>query len=115
MIGPAPKSGRPKWTALADALRKGIITADKAKKLLETLNLTNSDDRLNGLLGSLTPKKKALEVRPAPDIVIKTSNSAVNMTIKRAGDNEAYTSWLSDNLEQIIQDSYERFKESAEE
>jgi ParB family chromosome partitioning protein len=37
------------------------------------------------------------------------------MTIKRAGDNEAYTSWRSDNLEQIIQDSYERFKESAEE
>ncbi len=115
MIGPAPKSGRPKWTALADALRKGVITTDKAMKLLETLNVANSDDRLNGLLGSLTPKKAAQEVRPAPDVVIKTSNSAVNMTIKRAGDNEAYTSWLSDNLGQIIQDSYERFKESAEE
>ncbi|MEO1109702.1 MAG: ParB/RepB/Spo0J family partition protein [Pseudomonadota bacterium] len=114
MIGPAPKSGRPKWTALADALRKGVITADKAKKLLETLNVANSDDRLNGLLSSLAPKKAAQEVRPAPDVVIKTSNSAVNMTIKRAGDNEAYTSWLSDNLGQIIQDSYERFKESAE-
>ena len=115
MIGPAPKSGRPKWTALADAFRKGVITADTAKKLLETLNVANSDDRLNGLLGSLNPKKEAQEVRPAPDVVIKTSNSAVNMTIKRAGDNEAYTSWLSDNLGQIIQDSYERFKESAEE
>lgn len=114
MIGPAPKSGRPKWTALADALRKGVITADKAKKLLETLNVASSDDRLNGLLSSLAPKKAAQEVRPAPDVVIKTSNSAVNMTIKRAGDNEAYTSWLSDNLGQIIQDSYERFKESAE-
>lgn len=115
MIGPAPKSGRPKWTALADALRKGVITADTAKKLLETLNDANSDDRLNGLLRSLNPKKEAQEVRPAPDVVIKTSNSAVNMTIKRAGDNEAYTSWLSNNLGQIIQDSYERFKESAEE
>ncbi|WP_420583511.1 plasmid partitioning protein RepB [Ruegeria sp.] len=115
MIGPAPKSGRPKWTALADALRKGMITTDKAKKLLEALNVANSDDRLNGLLGSLTTKKEAQEVRPAPDVVIKTSNSAVNMTIKRAGKNEAYTSWLSDNLGQIIQDSYERFKESAEE
>ncbi len=115
MIGPAPKSGRPKWTALADALRKGVITADKAKKLLETLNVANSDDRLNGLLGSLTPKIEAQEVRPAPDVVIRTSNSAVNMTINRAGDNEAYTSWLSDNLGQLIQDSYERFKESAEE
>ena len=115
MIGPAPKSGRPKWTALADALRKGVITADKAKKLLETLNVANSDDRLNGLLGSMTPKKEAKEVRPAPDVVIKTSGSAVNMTIKRAGENEAYTSWLSDNLGQIIQDSYERFKESAKE
>ncbi|CUJ98563.1 Chromosome-partitioning protein ParB [Ruegeria denitrificans] len=115
MIGPAPKSGRPKWTALADALRKGVITAEKAKKLLQTLNVANSDDRLTRLLSSLTLKKKAQEVRPAPDVVIKTSNSAVNMTIKRAGDNEAYTSWLSDNLGQIIQDSYERFKESAEE
>ncbi len=115
MIGPAPKSGRPKWTALADALRKEVITTEQAKKLLETLNAADSDERLNRLLSSLTPKKEAEEVRPAPDVVIKTSNSAVNMTIKRAGANEAYANWLSENLGQIIQDSYERFKESAEE
>ena len=115
MIGPAPKSGRPKWTALADALRKKTITTDKAKKLLETLNAANSDDRLNRLLGSLSPRKEATEIRPAPDIVIKTNNSAVNMTIKRAGDNRAYTRWLEENLGQIIQESYERFKENAEE
>lgn len=115
MIGPAPKSGRPKWTALADALRKKAITVDKAKKLLGAFKAASSDDRLNGLLGSLSPKNETRETRPAPDVVIKTSNSAVNMTIKRAGDNEAYAHWLGENLGQIIQESYERFKESAEE
>ncbi|WP_170335035.1 MULTISPECIES: plasmid partitioning protein RepB [Ruegeria] len=115
MIGPAPRSGRPKWTALADALRKKMITADKAKKLLEMLNAGSSDDRLNGLLASLARKKEAQEIRPAPDVVIKISNSTVNMTIKRAGENEAYSRWLSDNLSQIVQESYERFKENAEE
>ena len=114
MIGPAPKSGRPKWTALADALRKKVITADKAMKLLETLDAGSSDDRLNGLLGSLACKKEAREIRPAPDVVIKTNNSAVNMTIKRAGENEAYSRWLSENLSQIIQESYVRFKQNAE-
>ena len=115
MIGPAPKSGRPKWTALADAFRKKVITADKAMKLLETLDSGSSDDRLNGLLGSLACKKEAQVIRPAPDVVIKTRNSAVNITIKRTGGNEVYSRWLSDNLSQIIQDSYERFNQNAEE
>ncbi|WP_170424999.1 plasmid partitioning protein RepB [Ruegeria arenilitoris] len=113
MIGPAPKSGRPKWTALAEALRKKAITAASAKKILEKLIASDSDDRLNGLLGSLPPKKEAQEIRPAPDVVIKTSNSTVNMTIKRSGENEAYARWLVENLGQFIQESYERFKEGA--
>lgn len=112
-IGPAPKAGRPKWTALADAFRAGKLTEKLALKTLERLAPASSDALLDGVLKAAT-KRGTRETRggtmsPVDGVTIKSMDSGVTLSAKRRGKNAAFADWLDDNLADIITRSYAEF------
>jgi ParB family chromosome partitioning protein len=113
-IGAAQKSGRPKWTALADAFIAKKITASAAFAILSKLDPEmSSDDRLERLLAEIARRgarpKESRAVTPAPGVTIKSSNSSVTLAVKKTGKDAAFGSWLDRHLEEIIIKSYEEF------
>lgn len=113
-IGPAPKSGRPKWTALAEAFGSAKVNATTALSMLKTLDkATPSDARLEHLLKEIARRgarsDKAREVTPVEGVTIKSSKSAIAVSIKRNGPHPGFGDWLDANLEEIIKQSYAAF------
>lgn len=113
-IGTAQKSGRPKWTALADAFIAKKVTESAAFSILSKLDPDlSSDDRLERLLAEISRRgarpKEGRAITPAPGITIKSSNSSVTLAIKKTGKHAAYGVWLDRHLEDIITKSYEEF------
>lgn len=113
-IGPAPKSGRPKWTALAEMFQNKTLGRVAALNFLDALPKdTPSDDRLELLLKSTT-KRGARETRsaaasPLPGVTLKRSQSSVSLTFKRGGENAAFTDWFDANADDILRRAYAEF------
>lgn len=113
-IGAAQKSGRPKWTALADAFIAKKITANAASSILSKLDPDlSSDDRLERLLAEIARRgarpKEGRAVAPAPGVTIKSSNSSVTLAVKKTGKDADFGAWLDRHLEDIITKSYKEF------
>lgn len=113
-IGPAPASGRPKWTSLATAFEAGKLTAEHAIAHLAEAPAASSDQKLD-LLIVLANRRGTKAVKrdydePAPGVTIKSGKSAISLSIERARVDPGYDAWLDANLGQIIRDSYDRFR-----
>ncbi|MEV8468868.1 plasmid partitioning protein RepB [Fluviibacterium sp. DFM31] len=115
LIGAAPRSGRPKWTELAELFQAGKLSEDSAKNLLgESEADVSSDDRLDRLLKEATkrgprPATGPSEVSPVNGVTIKSGPGSVSLSAKRTGDNAAFADWLDKNLSEIIKKSYAEF------
>lgn len=113
-IGAAPKSGRPKWTALAEAFIAKKISAPSSSAFLSKMNAElSSDDRLEQLLRDITRRgarpSEGREVTPIVGVTIKSGRASIAVSIKRAGENAAFAEWLDRELEDIIKKSYQEF------
>jgi ParB family transcriptional regulator, chromosome partitioning protein len=113
-IGAAPKSGRPKWTALAEAFASKKANASSSFAILSKLSPElSSDDRLEQLLREITRRgarpSEGREATPVPGVTIKSGRATIAMSIKRAGENAAFAEWLDRELEDIIKKSYQEF------
>ena len=113
-IGAAQKSGRPKWTALADAFIAKKVTASTAFAIVSRLGAgLSSDDRLDRLLAEIARRgarpKEGRAVRPAPGVTIKYSNSSVTLAVKKNGKDTDFGTWLDRHIEDIIAKSYKEF------
>lgn len=115
-IGSAPKSGRPKWTALAELFITKRLSQAVALKVLARANSLSSDERLEALL-SEPAKRGAKHSGAQPEIVvadgvsIKSGKGAVLLSAKKSGSNAAFAAWLDENLAEIIKRSYAEFTE----
>ncbi len=113
-IGAAPKSGRPKWTALAEAFVSKKVNASSSFAILSKLSAElSSDDRLEQLMREITRRgarpSEGREATPVPGVTIKSGRATIAMSIKRAGENAAFAEWLDRELEDIIKKSYQEF------
>ena len=113
-IGAAPKSGRPKWTALAEAVISKKISAPACFAILAKLDAElTSDDRLEQLLKEIARRgarpSEGREATPVPGVTIKSGRGSIAVSIKRAGENAAFAEWLDRELEDIIKKSYKKF------
>jgi len=113
-IGAAPKSGRPKWTALAEAFLTKKTTATSSLAILDAVNNElSSDDRLEHLLKEIARREarpvEGRETTPVSGITIKSGRATIAMSIKRAGENAAFADWLDHKLDDIIRKSYQEF------
>ena len=113
-IGAAPKSGRPKWTALAEAFASKKVNASTSFAILSKLSAElSSDDRLEQLMREITRRgarpSEGREATPVPGVTIKSGRGSIAMSIKRAGENAAFAEWLDRELEGIIKKSYQEF------
>lgn len=113
-VGAAPKSGRPKWTALADAFIAKKITASAALAILKKLDTDcTSDDRLDLLLKEIARRgarpSQTRETVPVEGVTIKSGRGSVSVSISKSGSNAAFGQWLDDNLEEIIKQNYRAF------
>ena len=113
-IGAAPGAGRPKWTTLATAFEQEQLTEQAALGVLGQSGELESDTRLELVLkeiGKRGKQERAVEERsPLPGVQIKSGKSGLSVTVKRAGGNTNFANWLDQNLDQLIQDSFERFQ-----
>ena len=115
LIGAAANSGRPKWMALATAFEKGQLVENKAIELLKNYDQTiPSDDKLDVVLAALTkrgPRERSPEGNvPIPGVVIKSGKNALSVSVKNTGKTKGFSKWLDDHIEDLIQDSFERFQ-----
>lgn len=113
-IGAAPKSGRPKWTALADAFIAKKVNASSAFAILSKLDEgISSDERLDQLLREIARRgarpTEGRVVTPVEGVTIKSGRSSIAISIKRGGNNAAFAEWLDAELEEIIKKSYREF------
>lgn len=118
-IGAAPGAGRPKWTTLATAFEKEQLTDQAALGVLGRSGELESDTRLELVLkeiGKRGKQERSVEQRsPLPGVQIKSGKSGLSVTVRRAGDNTKFANWLDQNLDQLIQDSFERFQSENQE
>lgn len=114
-IGAAPKSGRPKWTALGELFISKKLTEEAAVSFLQACgNEKSSDDRLDALLKEASKRgarqsNGSSEVTPVEGVTIKTGRGSVSMSVKKSGANAKFAEWLDDNLAEIIKKSYAEF------
>jgi len=113
-IGAAPKSGRPKWTALADAFIGRKVTAPAAHSILALMDASlSSDERLDRLLKGIARRgarpTEGMVVRPMKGITIKSGRTTTTVSIQRAGENADFATWLDHRLSDIIEKSYAEF------
>ncbi len=115
LVGSAPKSGRPKWTALAELFIAGKLTEQAALKFLENSGpALGSDDRLEALLKEATRRgarqgSGSTEVNPVDGVTIKTGRGSLSMSVKKSGASAGFAEWLDENLADIIKKSYAEF------
>lgn len=114
LIGPAPKSGRPKWTSLAEAFADKKISTAAAKSYLTSLEEgARSDDRLELLLKEINRRgarpTEGTEVSPVEGVTIKSGRGSIAVSIKKTGQNAGFATWLDGHLEQMIRDAHAEF------
>ncbi|WP_299376944.1 plasmid partitioning protein RepB [uncultured Tateyamaria sp.] len=117
-IGPAHGAGRPKWMQLAAAFEAGQVTDAVMLKVIGGLpEDVPSDLRLQAALDHLA-RRGTRDVRPAErhpiaGSVIKSTKSAVTVTVKRAGAPDGFADWLDRNIDRLLEESYQTFKSEA--
>lgn len=114
-IGAAPAAGRPKWTVLARAFETGQLSENQALSMLQQGSPElSSDDRLEQILRELSKRGARppvdAERKPMAGVSIKSGKSALSVSIKRTGETARFAAWMDQNLDQLIQDSFERFR-----
>lgn len=115
IVGAAPKSGRPKWTGLADLFIVKKLTEKTAVDVLASISSNaSSDERLEVLLKEAVKRSARqsaapTEISPLEGITIKTSKGSLSMTVKKAGESGKFADWLDENLAEIIKKSYAEF------
>ena len=114
LIGAAPKSGRPKWTALAEAFGTNKLSLESGLAFLSKLDPSiASDDRLDLLLKEVSRRGArhgdVKETTPVKGITIKSGRGTIAVTIKKAGENAAFAEWLDSRLEDMITNSFREF------
>lgn len=114
-IGAAPGAGRPKWMALATAFEGGVLTEPAALGLMtEMPEDALSDARLDHVLNMLNKRgakdKRQVERTPVPGAIIKSAQSSLTLTVRRAGETKKFADWLDANIDQLIQDSFQTFQ-----
>ena len=118
-IGAAPGAGRPKWTTLATAFEKVQLSEEGVLGVLGQSGDLDSDGRLDLVLkeiGKRGKQERSVEERsPVPGVQIKSGKSGLSVTVKRAGENTRFADWLDQNLDQLIQDSFDRFQSESHE
>lgn len=118
-IGPAHGAGRPKWNNLATAYEAGQITDDQVNGVLAALpDGTPSDERLSAVLASIgkrgAQQARATERTPVVGASVKSTKSSVTVTVKRAGDNKEFAAWMDENIDRLLEESYQTFKKQSE-
>lgn len=114
LIGPAPRSGRPRWTDLAELFIAKKLTEKSAVGLLTKAGTLDSDDRLETLIreaakrGAKAPEA-AKEVTPVEGVTIKSGRGSLSLSVKKSGANADFATWLEGNLAEIIKRSYAEF------
>lgn len=114
-IGAAPRSGRPKWTELAELFLGKKLTERMARDVLTKIDASlSSDERLDRLLKEAKKrgaKERAArnEVSPVDGVSIKGGQGSFSMTVRKTGSNAAFAQWLEGNLAEIIKKSHAEF------
>jgi ParB family chromosome partitioning protein len=115
LIGAAPKSGRPRWTDLAELFLERKLTEKVALDLLTKISASlTSDERLEALIKVASKRgTKASsglrEITPMDGVVIKAGRGSVSLSVKKSGTSAEFANWLESNLEDIIKRSYAEF------
>ncbi|MDO6731817.1 plasmid partitioning protein RepB [Marinovum sp. 2_MG-2023] len=115
LIGAAPKSGRPRWTELAELFLSKKLTERAALDILTKIDVASgSDDRLDLLIKEATKRgaKGAVGIReivPLEGVTIKAGRGTLSMSVKKSGANAEFATWLESNLEEIMKKSYAEF------
>ncbi|MFG6589281.1 plasmid partitioning protein RepB [Sulfitobacter sp. MOLA879] len=115
LIGSAPKSGRPRWTDLAELFLERKLTEKIALNLLAKISTSStSDERLEALIKEASKRGTKVssgprEITPMDGVVIKASRGSVSLSVKKSGTSAEFASWLESNLEDIIKRSYTEF------
>ena len=114
LIGAAPKSGRPKWTSLAERFETKKISIAAGIEFLSKLDTaTHSDDRLDLLLKDIARRGARLDVTnivsPVEGVTIRSGRGSIAVTITKVGENAAFADWLDGRLKDIIKKSYQEF------
>lgn len=115
LIGAAPKSGRPRWTDLAELFLDRKLTEKVALDLLTKISASlNSDERLEALIKEANKRGTKLssgsrEITPMDGVVIKAGRGSLSLSVKKSGTSAEFANWLEDNLEDIIKRSYAEF------
>lgn len=115
LIGAAPKSGRPRWTDLAELFLERKLTEKVALDLLTKISASlTSDERLEALIKEASKRgTKASsgpsEITPMDGVVIKAGRGSVSLSVKKSGTSAEFANWLESNLEDIIKRSYAEF------
>ncbi|WP_289084332.1 plasmid partitioning protein RepB [uncultured Sulfitobacter sp.] len=115
LIGAAPKSGRPRWTDLAELFLERKLTEKVALDLLTKISATlTSDERLDALIREASKRGTKVssgprEIAPMDGVVIKAGRGSVSLSVKKSGTSADFANWLEANLEDIIKRSYAEF------
>lgn len=115
LIGAAPKSGRPRWTDLAELFLERKLTEKVALDLLTKISASfTSDERLEALIkeGSRRGTKASIGPRaiaPMDGVVIKAGRGSISLSVKKSGTSAEFANWLESNLEEIIKRSFAEF------
>lgn len=115
LVGAAPKSGRPKWTSLADMFAAKKLSEKAANEILRGAgSAMNSDERLDYLLNKATQREArqvvaGKEVSPVEGVTIKSGKGSLSLSVKKGGTNAAFAQWLDEHLAEIIQKSFDEF------
>lgn len=117
-IGPAHGAGRPKWMALAAAFESTAISEDDALLLLANIPVVaDSDARLQTVLASLskrgTKEARPSERSPVTGAVVKSNKSSVSLTVRRTGATKGFADWLDNNIDRLIEESYQSFQDES--
>ena len=115
-IGAAPKSGRPKWSALAELFGSGKLSETLALRALASAASLSSDERVEALLREAAKRGRRQSasqkaVTAIGGVSIKSDRSAVSLSVKKNGKHAAFAAWLDENIEDIIKRSYAEFTE----
>lgn len=115
LIGAAHKSGRPRWTDLAELFIERKLTEEAALNLLTSVTAPlTSDERLETLIREARKRgaretTDPKEVRRLNGVIIKATRESISMTVKKSGTSADFANWLERNLEDIISKSYADF------
>lgn len=115
LIGAAPKSGRPKWTELAELFLSKKLTERAAFDILAKVSASSSsDDRLEMLIKEATKRGAKMsngvrEISPLEGVTIKAGRTTLSLSVKKSGANAEFATWLESNLAEIIKKSYAEF------